>query len=68
MLVRNGIQQGRDATGVRIMNVGDDEHVAAVALVLQSDEANGDEANGDGDEAGVDGAAVDGAAEDGASG
>ena len=61
-------QQGRDATGVRIMNVGDDEHVAAVALVLQSDEANGDEANGDGDEAGVDGAAVDGAAEDGASG
>ncbi|MCC6436262.1 MAG: DNA gyrase subunit A [Acidimicrobiales bacterium] len=37
-------QQGRDATGVRIMNVGDDEHVAAVALVLQSDEANGDDA------------------------
>ncbi len=36
--------QSRDATGVRIMNVGDDEQVAAVALVLQAeDTADGDE-------------------------
>ena len=31
-------RQGRDATGVRVMNVGADETVAAVALVLATDE------------------------------
>ncbi len=30
--------QGRDATGVRVMNLDDDTHVVAVARVLQSDE------------------------------
>ncbi len=36
--VREISKQGRDATGVRVMNVGDDETVAAVAPVLGSDE------------------------------
>ena len=34
--------QSRDATGVRVMNVDDDEHVAAVALVLQAEDADPD--------------------------
>ena len=38
MPVRDISSQGRDATGVRVMNVDDDETVAAVAPVLQADE------------------------------
>ncbi|MEO7556016.1 MAG: DNA gyrase C-terminal beta-propeller domain-containing protein, partial [Acidimicrobiales bacterium] len=38
MPVREISSQGRDATGVRVMNVGSDETVAAVAPVLQSDD------------------------------
>jgi DNA gyrase subunit A len=38
MPVREISSQGRDATGVRVMNVGGDETVAAVAPVLQSDD------------------------------
>jgi DNA gyrase subunit A len=34
MEVRDISSQGRDATGVKVMNVGSDEHVAAVAPVL----------------------------------
>jgi DNA gyrase subunit A len=39
-------EQGRDATGVRVMNLDDETHVVAVARVLQSDddeELDGDE-------------------------
>jgi DNA gyrase subunit A len=36
--VREISKQGRDATGVRVMNVGEEETVAAVAPVLQTDE------------------------------
>ena len=39
--VREISKQGRDATGVRVMNVGEDETVAAVAPVLQTDEEDG---------------------------
>ena len=35
--------QGRSASGVRVMNVNDGHHVAAVARVLASDEDTGDE-------------------------
>jgi len=38
MPVREISSQGRDATGVRVMNVGGDETVAAVAPVLQGDD------------------------------
>ncbi len=38
MAVRDISSQGRDATGVRVMNLDDGQSVAAVALVLQSDE------------------------------
>ncbi len=31
-------QQGRDATGVRVMNLGGDDHVSAVARILDSDD------------------------------
>lgn len=36
--------QGRDATGVRVMNLDDETHVVAVARVLQGDEDPDDEA------------------------
>jgi len=38
MPVRDISSQGRDATGVKVMNVGDDVTVASVALVLQGEE------------------------------
>ena len=38
MPVRDISSQGRDATGVRVMNLDDGQTVAAVAPVLQSDE------------------------------
>ena len=38
MPVREISSQGRDATGVRVMNVGEDGSVASVAPVLQADE------------------------------
>ena len=38
MPVREISSQGRDATGVRVMNVGEDGTVASVAPVLQADE------------------------------
>jgi DNA gyrase subunit A len=45
-------QQGRSATGVRVMNLKDDDLVSAVALVVETDEENGESAapapNGDG--------------------
>jgi DNA gyrase subunit A len=41
MVQRTGVrgisQQGRSATGVRVMNVRDDDRVSAVALVVESD-------------------------------
>jgi len=37
--VRGISQQGRSATGVRVMNVRDDDRVSAVALVIESDQA-----------------------------
>ena len=36
--VRGISRQGRDATGVRVMNVREDDRVSAVALVVESDE------------------------------
>jgi hypothetical protein len=38
MEVRGISSQGRDATGVRVMHLADDETVAAVAPVLQNDD------------------------------
>ena len=38
MPVREISSQGRDATGVRVMNLGADETVASVAPVLQAEE------------------------------
>ncbi len=38
MGVREISSQGRDATGVRVMNLGEGQHVAAVAPVLQADD------------------------------
>ncbi len=38
MPVRDISSQGRDATGVKVMNVGDDVTVASVALVLQTED------------------------------
>ncbi len=38
MGVRDISSQGRDATGVRVMNVDDGQHVASVALIIGSDE------------------------------
>ncbi|MGE3834251.1 MAG: DNA gyrase subunit A [Acidimicrobiia bacterium] len=40
MPVREISSQGRDATGVRVMTVGDDQTVAAVAPVLASDDTD----------------------------
>jgi DNA gyrase subunit A len=37
--VRGISQQGRSATGVRVMNVREDDRVSAVALVIESDQA-----------------------------
>ena len=43
MVQRTGVrgisQQGRSATGVRVMNVKDDDRVSAVALVVESEQA-----------------------------
>jgi DNA gyrase subunit A len=41
-------QQGRSATGVRVMNLKDEDLVSAVALVVDTGEENGTEANGAG--------------------
>jgi len=41
-------QQGRSATGVRVMNLKDEDVVSAVALVVDSGEAEGIEASQDG--------------------
>jgi DNA gyrase subunit A len=38
MAVREISSQGRDATGVRIMNLADDQTVASVAPVLGTEE------------------------------
>jgi DNA gyrase subunit A len=38
MPVRQISSQGRDATGVRVMNLEDGQRVAAVAPVLQADD------------------------------
>ena len=38
MPVREISSQGRDATGVRVMNLDDDQTVASVAPVLQADD------------------------------
>jgi DNA gyrase subunit A len=47
--------QGRDATGVRVMNLDDGQYVAAAALVQERDDENGDAAtNGDIAPAGTD--------------
>jgi DNA gyrase subunit A len=47
--------QGRDATGVRVMNLDDGQYVAAAALVQERDDENGDAAtNGDIASAGTD--------------
>jgi DNA gyrase subunit A len=40
-------QQGRSATGVRVMNLKDEDLVSAVALVIDAGEENGSGANGD---------------------
>lgn len=42
-------QQGRDATGVRVMNLDDSDQVSAVArfFKVESDEVDGDEVDGD---------------------
>ena len=40
MPVKEISSQGRDATGVRVMNLDDDESVAAVAPVFQEDEVD----------------------------
>jgi DNA gyrase subunit A len=37
--VRGISRQGRDATGVRVMNVRDDDRVTAVALIVESEDA-----------------------------
>jgi DNA gyrase subunit A len=42
--VRGISRQGRDATGVRVMNVREDDRVSAVALVVESDEDDAVEA------------------------
>ena len=42
--VRGISQQGRSATGVRVMNVREDDRVSAVALVIESDQATTPEA------------------------
>ena len=39
--------QGRSASGVRVMNVNDGHHVAAVARVLASEDDEGDDAEGE---------------------
>ncbi|MFN8053589.1 MAG: DNA gyrase C-terminal beta-propeller domain-containing protein, partial [Acidimicrobiales bacterium] len=67
-------EQGRDATGVRVMNLDDETHVVAVARVLQTDDPetdddedqNSDEAVAADSSAADDGAADEGAADDGA--
>ena len=41
--------QGRDASGVRVMNVTEGHQVAAVARVLASDEEDSEQESGDGD-------------------
>ena len=38
--------QGRSASGVRVMNVNDGHHVAAVARVLASEDDEGDDLDG----------------------
>jgi DNA gyrase subunit A len=38
MGVRDISSQGRDATGVRVMNVDDGQHVASVALIIANEE------------------------------
>jgi DNA gyrase subunit A len=38
MGVRDISSQGRDATGVKVMNVDDGQYVASVALILANDE------------------------------
>ena len=54
-------EQGRDASGVRVMNLDDDSHVVAVARVLQSD----DDDDGVGGDVPADELAADAASEDG---
>ncbi len=72
--IRTSIQQvrvtGRNAQGVRVMNVADDERVVAIETIHEreddSDEEDGDEDNGDeGNGEGVDAPSDDGAADDG---
>ncbi|MEZ5321386.1 MAG: DNA gyrase subunit A [Microthrixaceae bacterium] len=44
--VRDISEQGRDATGVKVMNLDDDAKVVAVARVLQSDDPEDEEPDG----------------------
>ena len=63
--VRGISQQGRSATGVRVMNVREDDRVRAVALVVESEPDNGGNQQTElptGDGAPVDGVAPDVAA------
>jgi DNA gyrase subunit A len=59
--------QGRDATGVRVMNLDDDTTVVAVARVFQSEatdlDTDADEAEGDEAEGGADADAPEGGAD-----
>ncbi|HMQ24731.1 MAG TPA: DNA gyrase C-terminal beta-propeller domain-containing protein [Acidimicrobiales bacterium] len=41
MACREISAQGRDASGVKVMNLGTDELVAAVALVSEQEDAEG---------------------------
>jgi DNA gyrase subunit A len=43
--------QGRDAAGVRLMNLGDNQQVAAVAPVLGTDDDGDDDVDAEGDDA-----------------
>ena len=68
MVQRTGVrpisQQGRSATGVRVMNLKDGDRVSAVALVVESDTPD----TVDGTDAPLDLSATSGGAEPGASG
>jgi len=54
MVQRTGVrgisQQGRAATGVRVMNIRDDDQVSAVALVVESDAPTAASAGEDADD------------------
>jgi DNA gyrase subunit A len=53
-------QQGRSATGVRVMNLKNDDLVSAVALIVESDEGEGVEEGGVEEDGGLEGGLADG--------